>query len=356
MTEAQWWKSKNGDEMLELVSERLSPRKWALLGCGVVRRIIDLLPIDPFRRIVDRVEREEEISDSVREQIEAATPAAVEAARAKQHTLLIGCDPDAAGQQFQDTVGRRTNPAVPLFETASVYAANTVQLTGAAVEAAAQAVGQLLPVRNAEGLARVREHVVEAQVRMAQSGIWSSLALELKTRGDEMADRGPARNARIRLSEANDTADRLGEQAMYKVSRLEGQKTRADRLALAKLLREQLGNPFQPYRFEAKWCTETVAALARAIDGERAFDRMPILADALLEADCDEEAMLRHCRGSELHTKEPPHHAHGCWVLDLILKRDEEVFTAPPLNSRKRPQGRRSMQLGPFRPPPQGIA
>lgn len=122
---------------------------------------------------------------------------------------------------------------------------------------------------------------------------------------------------------------------------------RAENLALARLLREQLGNPFRPYRFEDRWRTETVVALATGIEAERAFDRMPILADAVEEAGCDEEAVLRHCRGTEPH-------ARGCWVIDLILNREPGWFAAEPIESRKRPQGR-SQRMGPFRPPPENM-
>ncbi len=113
---------------------------------------------------------------------------------------------------------------------------------------------------------------------------------------------------------------------------------------LANLLREQLGNPFRPYRCEPEWRTETVLALASGIEAERAFDRMPILADALEEAGCDEQPMLDHLRG-------PGPHARGCWVLDLILNREPELFALPPLV----PTPRR-MKLGPFTPPPEGMA
>ena len=44
------------------------------------------------------------------------------------------------------------------------------------------------------------------------------------------------------------------------------------------------------------------------------FDDMPLLADALEEAGCTEEAILRHCR-------EPGEHVRGCWVVDLLTGR-----------------------------------
>jgi hypothetical protein len=42
------------------------------------------------------------------------------------------------------------------------------------------------------------------------------------------------------------------------------------------------------------------------------FGGMPILADALQDAGCDNADVLDHCR-------EPGEHARGCWVIDLLL-------------------------------------
>lgn len=60
------------------------------------------------------------------------------------------------------------------------------------------------------------------------------------------------------------------------------------------------------------WRTSPVVGLARAIDNERAFDRLAILADALEEAGCDQPVILSHCR-------QPGPHVSGCWVVELIL-------------------------------------
>jgi hypothetical protein len=80
----------------------------------------------------------------------------------------------------------------------------------------------------------------------------------------------------------------------------------------ARLLRDLLGNPFRPVTIDPAWRTSTVLALADGIYQEKAFDRMPILADALQDAGCDNEAMLDHCRSEEPHVR-------GCWVVDLLL-------------------------------------
>lgn len=87
----------------------------------------------------------------------------------------------------------------------------------------------------------------------------------------------------------------------------------ADELATqADLLRDLVGNPFRSVGIELEWLTDTVLALARGIYAERAFDRMPILADALQDAGCDDEELLAHCRADR-------DHARGCWVVDLLL-------------------------------------
>jgi hypothetical protein len=84
------------------------------------------------------------------------------------------------------------------------------------------------------------------------------------------------------------------------------------RLLYCHFFREVFGNPFRPLTLPPAWRTEAAVALAAGIYDERAFDRMPILADALEEAGCDDADVLTHCRG-------PGPHVRGCWVVDAIL-------------------------------------
>ena len=85
------------------------------------------------------------------------------------------------------------------------------------------------------------------------------------------------------------------------------------------LFRCILGNPFHPVSaiFPAvlAWHDRTAPRIAQSIYDDRAFDRLPILHDALLDAGCDDEAILSHCRSEGPHVR-------GCWVLDLILAKD----------------------------------
>jgi hypothetical protein len=78
-------------------------------------------------------------------------------------------------------------------------------------------------------------------------------------------------------------------------------------------LRDIFGNPSRPATVDPAWLTSTVVALAEGIYEERAFDRMPILADALQDAGCDNDDVLNHCRDTTLT------HVRGCWVIDLLL-------------------------------------
>ena len=52
------------------------------------------------------------------------------------------------------------------------------------------------------------------------------------------------------------------------------------------------------------WLTPTVTAFAQRISEEGDFGLMPILADALLEAGCENEEVLTHCRVRGRHVRE----------------------------------------------------
>jgi hypothetical protein len=80
----------------------------------------------------------------------------------------------------------------------------------------------------------------------------------------------------------------------------------------ADMLRDVFDNPFRPVNFSPSWRTDTAVMLARQMYEAREFSAMPILADALQDAGCDNEDVLAHCR-------EPGEHVRGCWVCDLVL-------------------------------------
>jgi hypothetical protein len=94
---------------------------------------------------------------------------------------------------------------------------------------------------------------------------------------------------------------------------------RANSSAQANLLREIVGNPFAPARLDPAWLSANdgaVERIARAIQEERAYGDLPILADALVDSGCRDEAILAHCR------QEKNLHCPGCWVIDLLMGRE----------------------------------
>jgi hypothetical protein len=85
--------------------------------------------------------------------------------------------------------------------------------------------------------------------------------------------------------------------------------------APAAFLRDIFGNPFRPVAFDPRWRTGDAVGLARAIYEDRAFERLPLLADALMDAGCADEQVLGHCRSEGPHVR-------GCWVVDLVLGKE----------------------------------
>lgn len=63
-----------------------------------------------------------------------------------------------------------------------------------------------------------------------------------------------------------------------------------------------------------QWNQGAIPAFAQYLYDSRQFKDMPILADALEDAGCDNEEILSHCRRGGWHYR-------GCWVLDLLLEK-----------------------------------
>ena len=90
---------------------------------------------------------------------------------------------------------------------------------------------------------------------------------------------------------------------------------RPERRTHADVLRDIVGNPFHPVAVTPAWRTPAAVALARTAYEERHFEDLPLLADALEEAGCTDDAILTHLRGSGPHVR-------GCWVVDLVLEKE----------------------------------
>ncbi len=99
-----------------------------------------------------------------------------------------------------------------------------------------------------------------------------------------------------------------------------------ERKAQADLLRELFGNPFRPSPplplAILAWNDRTIPRIAEAIYEERQMPagtldtaRLGILADALLDAGCEDDELICHCRSEGPHVR-------GCWAVDLILGKE----------------------------------
>lgn len=336
MNEALWNRGTNADAMLEAIRDRLTPRKWTLLACGITRQVWELLPDGPFRRMIRLREETATLTpprDDVDEallELADALPTAVRTAETRQRAIVWTCDPDADRSEFQESEARRVHPAVPLFRAASESAQRSIEQAAQAVVSASNAVRLLYAEDWPLGVNLIRASVATALNFKLQAGQLAAMALEYKAFGDELADRSPVKNRRLQQAEAEETVRRLAERFAIREENRIQQRSRAFRLFLAGLLRDQLGNPFREYLFSPRWRTAEVLGLARSIEEDSATERYPILLDALLDAGCDDESILGHVRGV-VHPNADVPHTHGCWVIDRILQRDEPLYSCPPL-------------------------
>jgi hypothetical protein len=89
----------------------------------------------------------------------------------------------------------------------------------------------------------------------------------------------------------------------------------AARLIQADYVRDIFPPPDYAPRRDPSWCSSTVLMLAHHMEDSGDFSAVPILADALQDAGCEDEVLLSGCRtrGSN--------HVRGNWVVDLVLDR-----------------------------------
>jgi hypothetical protein len=136
----------------------------------------------------------------------------------------------------------------------------------------------------------------------------------LKTLGNDQPSRGVFLNAKLTAyayAWANDDApDTYPDDSATCIALCEAHMRRQDAI-----FRDIVGNPFRTVEFDPYWRTSDVLGLARAVYEDAAFDRLPILADALMDAGCTDDVILGHCRG-------PGPHIRGCWVVDLAFGKE----------------------------------
>jgi hypothetical protein len=97
--------------------------------------------------------------------------------------------------------------------------------------------------------------------------------------------------------------------------RQQWQAARTEEAAQCDIARDVLGYPEVTVRFRPEWRTGTAVAMARGMHESRDFFAMPILADALQDAGCDDPEVLEHCRADKPHFR-------GCWVIEHLIRND----------------------------------
>jgi hypothetical protein len=243
---------------------QLSKRKLYLFSCACCYRIMHLVPIEEIRQYVVVAERYAEgFADG--SELKATTLAA-HVARQREFQRRF----DQMGSSWSQVEEEAMAAVGRLFDTERERRSGMIR--AAALAAALEAVGQTWPQKTVE--------VAKLQV------IAGSFPVD-----------APITEARCRAALEQERANESARQAA--------------------LLRDIVGNPFQVVTIDPawlRWNTGCVEQIARGIYDDRRFAELPVLADALEEAGCDNAEILGHCR-------QPGEHVRGCWVLDSLLGR-----------------------------------
>jgi len=257
VTEQEWLTATDPAPLLAFLRGRTTVRKLRLFAVACCRRVWDLIPSGVARRAVEEAERYADGAISPQERA------------ALLHSLAAEADPEVNLLAAMGDVTERLRSFRDEAASAAEMAAWALDLRWE------------FPGLVAAGAAALRAGIeVAAEVRW---GDWPD---------------------HWRLEQAQ------SEWLMRKSDEL---------MAQCALVRCLFGNPFHPSApppaAVLAWNDRLVGRLAQAIYDGRRWGDLPLLADALLDAGCADEALLAHCRGGG-------EHARGCWAVDAVLGRE----------------------------------
>ena len=303
-------------DLLGWALPRLTLRQRLLFGAACLRRIWDLLADPRFRTVVEVAE---DWADGANTEAEfnAAVGRVPRIANWRPPEPPPLPEPPREYRTFYLSVNPHTRdippgvlnfPQLPMWVRQTHYATThlgALSLRGMCQAAADAQAGHA--AEHAAGLEAIEEQIdaIRKEIDGVQREYDDALWRGMSAASDKAADLAQCReqaDARVRQLRAEQEA--IGHAAHAEVLRDEF-------AAQTDLLRCVTGNPYRPLVIDSTWRSETVIALARSIDIDRAYDRLPILADALEEAGCDDPHLLAHGRSV--------HHARGCHVVDAIL-------------------------------------
>jgi hypothetical protein len=253
MTEAEWLTCTDPKPMLDFLREKVSDRKLRLWGCACCDLIRDLFPDEVYAASLDVVSR---YADGL------ATTSQLSAA----HQWVV--------ESYRDP------------QPISVEAIRDVVLEAVAAASSSY-----------------RGHLTYA--------LWFNVALALE--GNRLRQmHGP--NAQSVLADWFDAISCYNHDTEFFLKWADIDP----RPQIISLIECVFGNPFRPLSLDSSWFAwndGTAVKVAQGVYDERAFDRLPVLADALEEAGCTNANILGHCRGAGPHVR-------GCWVIDLLLGKE----------------------------------
>lgn len=176
--------------------------------------------------------------------------------------------------------------------------------------------------RFADGAASVEDLVAAAQVIEESLDLWPApspqeLWATWETGHIARVAAGAARVRRaalsIPLAAVDREAPRAALVAVQCVHDALGVTGRGQALRLLEDIFGPFSHPVPQLQAEVlAWRDHLAVRVAREIYDDRTFERLPILADALLDAGCDNDDLMAHCRRREEHVR-------GCWALDMLL-------------------------------------
>jgi hypothetical protein len=158
-----------------------------------------------------------------------------------------------------------------------------------------------------------RQTIYKARAMAPLNSRWEkALSLAAAATRDNVCWEGVGNVLSSLLEEAKVQADVVGESLVPRCEQGKAIVERENRW-LCSVIRD-LWTPFGWPQIRAdwlRWNDGSIPKMAQTIYDERAFDQLPILADALEDAGCTDPAILNHCR-------QPGTHVLGCWLLDVL--------------------------------------
>jgi hypothetical protein len=317
MTENDWLDGTDPAPLRRWVEVHATPRKRVLADVAQCRRLGPLIDPD-LGRVVELLEQFADGRAALAD-VERCGPVLADlAGRARERWQRADRDLTVAARAWEDACHSHSEaaPTAPLFTGAEWLRARAARLEAATRSAAVQAGRDVVVAILCGDPALVDLFVggYETAEREAEASVMTEFAANWERRAEELAERfgRSPRQKRQVATESLEWAERGLEMLDAAADRrIREARIRAER-AFGRTLRDLFGNPFRPVAFDPRWRTEDVLGLARGIYEERAFERMPLLADALMDAGCADDRVLAHCR-------EPGAHYRGCWVVDAVL-------------------------------------